>query len=81
MDVGDVLVVDDESLKEVGDDGLLKGLATLFPSSVSETVSTVGVDEDPAFRTAERASAALDQIPGSWLAGLTFRDQHLSPFP
>ena len=35
-------------MEEVGDDGLLKGLATLFPSAVGETMSTIGVDEDSA---------------------------------
>lgn len=49
-------MVDDESLEEVGDDGLLKGLAALFPCSIGKTVSTVGVYEDSAFATAhERA--------------------------
>jgi hypothetical protein len=53
MDIRDVLVVDDEGLEEVGDDCLLKGLATLFPSSVGETVSAVGVYDDTAFANFE----------------------------
>jgi len=46
-------VVDDESLEEVGYDGLLKGLATLFPSSVGEAVSVVGVGENATFANLE----------------------------
>jgi len=46
-------VVDDEGLEEVRDNSLLEGLATLFPSSVSETMSTVGVYENSAFAAAD----------------------------
>jgi hypothetical protein len=51
-------VVDDESLEEVRDDGLLKGLATLFPSSVGETVGPVGIYDDSPL------SAADERAPG-----------------
>jgi len=51
--VGDVLVVDDESLEEIGYDGLLEGLATLFPSSVGEAVSVVRVCENTTFANFE----------------------------
>lgn len=47
--VRDILVVDDESMEEIGQHGLLKGLATLFPCTVDETMGTIGVNEDTAF--------------------------------
>ena len=47
---------DDESMEEIGQHGLLKGLATLFPCTVNETVGTIGVSKNTAFATArERA--------------------------
>lgn len=47
-------MVDGEGLEEVRDDGLLEGLAALFPGSVGETMSAVGVYEDSAFAAADR---------------------------
>lgn len=44
-------MVDDEGLEEIGYDGLLKGLAALFPSSVGEAVSVVGVGENATVAT------------------------------
>ena len=41
-------MVDDEGLEEVGDYGLLEGLATLFPSSVGETMGSIGVYKNSA---------------------------------
>ena len=49
-------MVDDEGLEEVGDDGLLKGLATLFPGSVGETMSSIGVYKDSALSTADEGA-------------------------
>lgn len=49
-------MVDDEGLEEVGDDGLLKGLATLFPSSVGETMGSIGVYKDSAIWTADEGA-------------------------
>ena len=45
-------MVDDESMEEIGQHGLLKGLATLFPCTVDETMGTIGVNKDTAFSTA-----------------------------
>lgn len=47
--VRDILVFDDESMEEIGQHGLLKGLATLFPCTVNETVGTIGVSKNTAF--------------------------------
>lgn len=49
-------MVDDEGLEEIGNNGLLKGLSSLLPSSVGETVSAVGVHEDTAFATASEGA-------------------------
>jgi len=46
-------VVDGEGLEEVRDNSLLEGLAALFPGSVGETMSAVGVYEDSAFAAAD----------------------------
>ena len=53
-------MVDGESLEEVGYDRLLEGLATLFPSSVGETMSTIGVYQDAAFATADERQVRSD---------------------
>lgn len=44
-------MVDGDGLEEVGDDCLLKGLTTLFPSSVGKAVGTFGVYDNAAFTT------------------------------
>ena len=64
-------MVDDEGLEEVGDDGLLKRLATLFPSSVGETMGTVRVYENGAVSTAVRERRVRTHIKFrrcDWLA-------------
>ena len=44
-------MVDYDGLEQVGDNCLLEGLTTHFPSSVGETVSTFGVYDDATFTT------------------------------
>lgn len=49
-------------MKEVGEDCLLKGLATLLPGSIGETVGTVGVYEDAAVTAAHRGAPGQDRV-------------------
>lgn len=53
-------MVDGESIEEVGQNSLLKRLATLFPSPVGETMSTIGVNKQSAFATAHGRHVRAD---------------------
>lgn len=44
-------MVDGEGVEEVGDNRLLKGLATLFPGAVDKAVGAIGVYENTAVTT------------------------------